>query len=307
MRKQRSHKKKRIWLRILGIIFLVVLAFLIWIVIKLDNTSDTIYEPTDANSITNIRDEKASISNGDPISILLLGIDHNSGRTEQNSDVMILVTINPDTDEAKMVSIPRDTPIPGTEEKINSAYVTGGAAGAMNAVQTLLNVPVDYYATVDMEGLTSVIDTLGGVTLNNNLNFEQNGYTFNEGTINIQSGDEALAYIRNRYDDPNGDFGRNERQRKLLLAILDKFSSPAIVTQVGDLFESVENYVTTNLTTKDMTQLAINYRVNSDEVDTNLSLVGETGTGSNGASLNYVSDSQIDEVSSALRQNLNLE
>lgn len=299
-------KKRRKWPWLLVLVLLLIVGAGVWGYSRLNRTTDAIYQPVSDGEVENIRSEEANVSDEDPISFLLLGVDHNSERLEENSDVMILVTVNPNTGKAKMVSIPRDTPIPGTESKMNSAYASNGISGAINAVQSLLNVPVDYYATVDMEGLIHIIDTIGGVTVENNFAFEQNGYQFPQGMVNIQSGDQALAFVRMRYDDPEGDFGRNRRQRALLLALLDKFSSPAIVTQVGPLFNTVENYVNTNLTASEMASLALNYRLDSSDVES-LDLVGTTGTSSTGASMNYVSDQQIQEVSTSLRENLELE
>ena len=304
-RAKNRHKKRRVWPIIVVILLIIVAGLGVWGYSKVHQTQKAIYQPVDNNQVEQVRRDSAKIEDKDPVSILLLGVDHNSERTEQNSDVMILVTVNPDTKEAKMVSIPLDTPLPGTETKINSAYANNGTSGAINAVQDLLNVPIDYYATVDMEGLIGVVDSLGGVTVDSPLAFSQDGYDFPQGTTEITTGEQALAFVRNRKNDPEGDFGRNRRQRILLLAILDKFSSPTAIMQAGTLFDTVQNYVNTNITGDEMVQLGLHYRLSSDDVEA-LDLAGQAGTGVSGASLNFVSDEQINNVSQALRENLEI-
>lgn len=88
---------------------------------------------------------------------------------------MIVVTINPKTQTTAMVSIPRDTfsEIVGndTYDKINHAYWFGGAEMAINTVQKLLGIPIDYYASINMEGLKQMVDAVGGITVNSPLAF----------------------------------------------------------------------------------------------------------------------------------------
>ncbi|OYQ65843.1 LCP family protein [Aerococcus sp. 1KP-2016] len=308
-------KKRRSFLGCLGwIILLLVLigggiaAFSYY---KLHSTAEAIYQPADANGATpvdKVRETEVSISDKEPVSILLLGMDAGAGRTtgEQNTDVMILVTIDPESGTAKMVSIPRDTYIASLDAKINSAYGTaGGASGSINAVQELLNVPIDYYALVNMTGMMNIIDAVGGVTVNNEFAFSQDGYDFAQGSINLATGEEALAYVRMRYEDPNGDFGRAARQRQVLIAILDKYQNVENVGSLLGLFETVQSNVTTDLTIDDMTKLALNYRVDSANIEST-TLVG-TGDTSTGTYYNILSDDQIAETSSMLRSHLGLE
>ncbi|RPA57769.1 LytR family transcriptional regulator [Aerococcus agrisoli] len=278
---------------------------------KLHSTAEAIYQPADANGATpveEVRETEVSISEKDPVSILLLGMDAGAGRTtgEQNTDVMILVTINPEDGTAKMVSIPRDTYVASLGGKINSAYATaGGPSGSINAVQNLLNVPVDYYALVNMTGMMNIIDAVGGVTVYNDFAFSQDGYTFAEGNINLATGDEALAYVRMRYNDPDGDFGRAARQREVLIGILDKYQDVQNVGSLLGLFETVQSNVTTDLTINDMTNLALNYRVDSANIEST-TLVGSDDT-SSGIYYSVLSDAQIAEASSMLRSHLGLE
>ncbi|MFE0442281.1 LCP family protein [Aerococcus sp. NPDC058936] len=313
--KERPRKKRR---GLLGCFGWILLAFLIigggilaYSYYRIDQTGDAIYQPADADGadpVEEVRDEEVTVSDKEPISILLMGMDSGGTRTtgEQNTDVMILMTINPNTQTAKMVSIPRDTYISSIDFKINGAYaMAGGASGSINAVQNLLNVPVDYYALVNMTGMMNIIDAIGGVSLYNNFTFSQDEYTFPEGQITLETGAEALAYVRNRYDDPNGDYGRADRQRQVLLAILDKYSDVSNIGSLGSLFDTVQTNVVTDLTVSDMTQLALNYRVDSENVEST-TLVG-TGDMSTGIYYNILSESQISETSAELREHLELD
>ncbi|WP_322398685.1 LCP family glycopolymer transferase, partial [Clostridium perfringens] len=106
-------------------------------------------------------------------------------------------------------------------DKINHAYAFGGVEMSGSSVENFLQYPIDYYIKVDMEGFSSIVDSLGGVTVNNNMGFAYAGYDFDEGKLNL-NGDEALAFSRMRFEDPKGDLGRNTRQREVLKGILNK-------------------------------------------------------------------------------------
>lgn len=82
---------------------------------------------------------------------------------------MIVATVNPDKEQVKLVSIPRDTlvQLQGADEfnmqKINAAYNVGGSDMAMSTVEKMFDVPIDYYVTVNMGGLSKIVDAVGGV------------------------------------------------------------------------------------------------------------------------------------------------
>ncbi len=309
----KPRKKRRGFLGCFGWVVLVLLVIAggvaAYSFYQINHTADAIYQPAEGSEpVEKIREKEVEVSDKEPVSILLMGMDSGGTRTtgEQNTDVMILLTINPNTGTAKMVSIPRDTYVSSIDFKINGAYaMAGGASGSINAVQNLLNVPVDYYALVDMTGMMNIIDAIGGVSVYSDFAFTQGDYSFPEGQITLSTGEEALAYVRNRYDDPDGDFGRADRQRDVLLAILDKYSDVSNIGSLGSLMETVQANVTTDLTVSNMTQLALNYRVDSSNVESS-TLVG-TGDSSSGVYYNILSESQIAETSAELRQHLELE
>jgi polyisoprenyl-teichoic acid--peptidoglycan teichoic acid transferase len=117
-----------------------------------------------------------------------------------------------------MLSIPRDTRTEivgkGTIEKINHAYAFGNEEMAMKTVENFLDIPIDYYIKVSMEGFKDIVDAVGGITVNNDLDFTQDGYHFPKGQVNLD-GKKALAFTRMRHEDPRGDFGANYANVKL--------------------------------------------------------------------------------------------
>lgn len=186
----------------------------------------------------------------DPFSVLLLGIDEreqDSGRT----DTMIVVTVNPDLGTIKMLSIPRDSRVEivgnNTVEKINHAYARGGIAMTIDTVEEVLSIPIDYYVAINMEGFLSIIDVLGGVEVDNDMDLSIGSYHFPKGEI-LLSGEEALIFSRIRYEDPRGDFGRQLRQKQLIEAVMKNASNPKVLLKLEDIFDILGDNVKMNFT-----------------------------------------------------------
>lgn len=205
--------------------------------------------------------------NKKPFSILLLGADTGAlGRTYQgNSDTMIVVTVNPQTEKVVLTSVPRDTmaQIIGTKEftvqKINAAYMHGGSEMAMDTVNSLLNMMIDYYLTINMGGLQKVVDALGGVDVDVPFDFSYAGSTFKKGQQHL-NGTEALSYARMRYDDPNNDYGRQMRQRQIITSVIKSAMSTGTLANFKEVLNSVSKNMKTNLTFNDMITIFQNYR-----------------------------------------------
>lgn len=191
-----------------------------------------------------------------PLSFLLLGTDTGAlDRTETGrSDVLMVVTLNPQAERATITSIPRDTYTEiigeGFMDKINHAYAFGGAEMSKATVNHLLDINLDHYVVVNMGGLEQIIDALGGVEVVPPTTFEISGYTFYEGEPTLVDGAMALAYARERYDS-GGDYARQERQRELIQAIINKASSldsvlnfKDILTALGSNMETDMNFLT---------------------------------------------------------------
>lgn len=193
----------------------------------------------------------------DPFSVLLLGIDERENDTGR-TDTMIVVTVNPDLGTMKMLSIPRDSRVEivgnGTTEKINHAYARGGIPMSIATVEEALDVPIDFYVAVNMEGFLSIIDVLGNIEVNNDMELIRNEYKFPKGNISL-NGDEALIFSRIRYEDPRGDFGRQLRQKQLLEALFAKAKNPSILLKLDDIFEVMGENVTMNFSQKQILNL----------------------------------------------------
>src|SRR5699024_5183910 len=171
------------------------------------------------------------LQKGEPVSVLAMGTDVGAldrGNSGGNTDSLELFTINPKTKKITMTSIPRDTLVRvntkkgPTYVKINAAYSIGGPKQTVKQVSELLDVPIDYYAVLNMGVLKKVVNTVGGVTVDNPFAFTYEGHHFKKGKQHL-NGDEALKYSRMRYEDPNNDYGRQKRQQQILSSVIAKF------------------------------------------------------------------------------------
>ena len=201
--------------------------------------------------------------------VLLMGTDTGAlNRTEKRgrTDTMILAVVNPAKKRYTLVSIPRDTmaQMVGsssfTTEKINAAYEIGGARMSMDSISALINVPIKYYAVVNMGGIMKMIRYVGGINIRPTLSFEYGGYVFKKGKLTHMGGAGALAYSRMRYDDPRGDYGRQERQRQVITTLIKKAVSVSSLTNLDSILTSVSSNVRTNLPFSALQQIALNYR-----------------------------------------------
>ena len=247
---------------------------------------------------------------GKPFSILIMGVDSRDDNLSGRSDTMIVATVNKERG-INMVSIPRDTYVEGTTiNKINSAYADGGAENAMKHVNTLLDMKLDHYMTMNFEGLVKMVDQVGGIEVSSPIEFttshttEAQGmkdYHFNQG-VNKLDGKAALAYSRERYNDPRGDYGRQTRQGQVITAVLKKLQSAKTLMQFNDIFNIIGDNVKTDLTWDNMTTLFSDYRPAMDHISQN-SLKGD-GKMINGLSYQVVSTSELDRVKSVINTNL---
>ncbi|MFK4180741.1 LCP family protein [Staphylococcus cohnii] len=229
------------------------------------NTSDTSRE-------SSIRESKINPSK-DPISILFLGIDDNSGRqkngqsTEQSrTDAMILSTFNADKEQIRMLSIPRDTisyiPEVGYYDKITHAHAYDGPTASMDSVEATLNVPVDYYVRINMEAFVDAVDELGGIEYDVPYNISEPN-TNDTGKIKVKkghqklNGDEALAVARTRHQD--SDLKRGQRQMDLIKKLFIKAQKADSFSKLDDVIEIVGKNAKHNLSYKEVKALATSY------------------------------------------------
>ena len=307
----RHHRQFHVWRWVAGVVAaLVILAAggAYYVYHTLHSTASHTYIP-----LHNQKQSASALNKNKPISILLMGTDTGAlGRTETNgrSDTMILATLNPAKKTTTMVSIPRDTmaQMIGDDgvniQKINAAYSIGGADMAVNSTTALIGVPVNYYAVVNMGGLEKIVNALGGVTVTPTLSFSNTGYTFTKGKATEMHGKEALAYIRMRYNDPKGDYGRQDRERQVITGIIKAAPSLKTLTKFQELMSQVQSNFRTNLQFDDMVALYSKYRGAGQTVKQD-HLQG-VGAYLNGSSYQIASTKELQRVSDLLNKSLDL-
>lgn len=218
-----------------------------------------------------------------PFYMLLIGSDARTGDASmgQRSDTNILVRVDVPNSTITMVSIPRDTAINygdyGTV-KFNAAYAYDGAAGTIKAANQLCGVKIAHYASIDFDGLTELVDAVGGVDVNVTERIDDP----DAGDVVIEAGKQhldgaaALVFARSRaYAD--GDYTRVSNQRKLIKAIAEK----AMNQNVADLSNTVTTaakYVTTDFSAQDLVSLALSMKNNGDLKIYSATLPSTTGS-----------------------------
>ncbi|MBD8013360.1 LCP family glycopolymer transferase [Planococcus wigleyi] len=305
-RREKKNKKKK-WPWVVGILGLIVIGlgiYLFTVYISFTSTLDEMHEPIDREaSEKRATDQELSLNDQDPFSVLLLGVDERED-DRGRSDTVVVMTINPAEKSTKMVSIPRDTYTEivgrGTTDKINHAYAFGGIEMSLDTVENLLDIPIDYVMQVNMEGFKDIVDAVGGVEVTNTMAFDD----YPEGTIQL-NGDEALGYVRMRKQDPEGDFGRQNRQKQVIQAIMKEGASVNSLLNYKDIFTALGDNVRTNMTFDEMMDVQSNYR---DAIGTVDQMIVEDGRGEtiNGIWYYMMDDAELAEIQSTLKEHLEM-
>lgn len=304
--REKKPKKRHFGRRLLLIILAIILIIAGIGFFNLKNTTDKMYTKSGANMARNgnklLREHK-------PISILILGTDtgalgrHDTGRT----DTMMIMTLNPDTKKTTLVSIPRDMEVNFPDypqyspAKINSAYTYGGVKEAINTVEQHFNIPIDFYILINMGGLEKAINDVGGVDVKSPLTFSYGGSSFVQGETQHMNGKTALNFARMRHEDPMGDYGRQQRQRLVIEALLKKSISPFTVLNKSFL-DSISDQVKTDLTLNDLRILALSYRNVNQNFDSTY-VQGESQV-INGLDFQVVSQTECDRIANLIWNSL---
>ena len=224
----------------------------------------------------------------EPFTILLMGIDSTDEVLTKNAiangDTLILITFNPKTLNATMLSIPRDSYVPIScwsgrpENKITHAAAYGNDC-MINTIQDYLDTEIDYYAKINFKGFVKLIDAVGGVEVEVPKTLctddsSRGGQVCIKPGKRVLNGEEALVFARNRKQLSNGDFGRAEHQQEIVKALINKMKTIKDVSTFMDILNTVSNSLDTNLTTK---QILSFYNVGKD--------VAKRGLSSNDADL----------------------
>jgi len=204
------------------------------------------------------------------INILLTGIDAASNRTNELTDTLLVVSVDPSTGQVALISFPRDiTHFPlyngGTyERKINSfttyarthpkEYPEGPMTSLVRQIGFLLGAPIHYYAAIDLAGFRRMIDLVGGVTVDNPRAINDPRYNWLDGERGFQltagkhhlDGRTALAYVRSRQGVGDTDFSRARRQQQVLLALREQLTKPKNLPQIPGLLDAAGDTIRTN-------------------------------------------------------------
>ncbi|VXB83761.1 Polyisoprenyl-teichoic acid--peptidoglycan teichoic acid transferase TagU [Exiguobacterium sp. 8H] len=250
--------KKKVWLTIISLFVSINIIIVAFVWYKADDLFNEMNSGVDLPLQTI---GEVNLKQKEPISILLIGVDarpNDKGR----SDTVMLMNLNPKEKKGMLISLPRDLYVnikpSNTMDKLNHAYAFHGVQGTVATVENFLDITIDQVAVIDMDGFKKATDIFGDIKVDNKFEFTSGKYTFPKGEQYL-SGDELLAYVRMRKEDPLGDFGRQERQREVVLAFkeqLDKNISLKSLNQIKNLFG--ENIVTT-LSLSDSINLISNY------------------------------------------------
>lgn len=305
VKKRRKVKKRWTPLKIMLLIALVLVVgvggFIGYTYYQVDQTVKKIQSPVKNTGDKIVEEQK-------PVSVLLLGVDQRPGERGRSDSIMVM-TLNPTRNESRLISIPRDTKVDivgkGTNDKINHAYSFGGPEMAIKTVEKFLDIPINYYAEINMEGFTSLVDAVGGVTVNNDLDFTVSGTHFPVGKVNLD-GKSALKFTRMRYEDPRGDFGRQMRQREVIAQVANKLSSDVSVSNFNAIMDVVGKNAQTNVSFKPMRTLAFDY-MDAFRNQKNLKLEGTGGKEGDGIYYWHPTEDSLKETQTALRYSLDME
>ena len=311
--KKRDPKlRKRICWTLLALTLIVFWGAGTYIYHILNSAKDTLDKTYNGSNITKSRDVSSVLKDKRPISILLLGTDTGDlGRDDTGrTDTIIVATLNPETKTTTLTSIPRDTKVKvpdsiNSYDKVNSAYTIGGVSTAIETIQDTLDIPIDYYVLVNMRGLTQIVDAVGGITIKPLLTFKYEDADVTKGKTVTMNGKQALAYSRMRYDDPEGDYGRQKRQKQVIEAIVNKSLSVSAVSNYQKLLKSIGSNMQTDLTYGDMITIATSYKDAGQTIESNV-LQGQD-TMLDGLSYQVASASEKKKVSDAIRKQLGLD
>lgn len=169
-----------------------------------------------------------TLDSSKPIFILVLGDNYRKGiEASHLTDSMHIVSLNPAKKGGGILGFPRDSlaNIPGHgQRKINEAYHYGGAKLAIQTIEDLTGLKMDYYAVAGFVGFKTMVSELGGVMVNVPYPIvdSHSKAHFRKGKT-VMTGKEALAFTRSRYGVPNGDFSRSDNQGLFLLSMLTQF------------------------------------------------------------------------------------
>ncbi len=261
----------------------ILLGFVIWIVVEIagiKKAAEESYDPEFENDVIQVEQK-----DGDIYNIALFGIDTRDPDSFKGlSDSMMILSLDTKEKEIRLISLMRDTLVPIEYNgktiygKLNSAYSRGGPALAVNTINKVFDLDIQEYATVNFYGMADIIDEMGGIEIDvqekeinvhNGLNHNIREQAYYMGIKNpplvknggkqMLTGIQAVAWARIRStstaDGSRDDFGRTDRQRVVMEALLNKALNQNIL-KYPDLAKTMLGFVKTSLSFDEMWSLA---------------------------------------------------
>lgn len=205
-------------------------------------------------------DKKGMLVAKDKATVMIMGVDE---RTDDvgRSDTLMIATLDPDKNQAALLSVPRDTrvKIKGYGfDKINAAYAYGGRKLTQETIESLLNTHIDHYIKINVHGFTKIIDALGGIDIDVEKRMYYEDPWDDDGGLYIDlqpgmqhmDGKTAITYVR--YRDEEGDIGRIKRQQNFMKAVMDKLVSPTIIPKLPAIVSAVSDSVETDMSVSEI-------------------------------------------------------
>lgn len=268
--KKRVKKKRRKKRLLLTVVFSLLILFLIgggWVFKIFNQVNQAVensFESDGREAGSELREFEVNPSK-DNVSVLFIGVDHSEHRANENyalSDALILATLNIEENSVKLLSIPRDSLVyipaatePGYRgsemDKITHAHAYGGPRATIDAIEHLLEVPVDYFVRMNFHAFVDVVDALGGIQFDVPYEFRESDSDDRGKAIHLLpgvqniNGEEALALARTRYKD--NDIQRGKRQQELMEAILKKTVSIGSISRISSVIDAVEDNIMQNI------------------------------------------------------------
>ena len=209
-------------------------------------------------------EEEHLLTAKDKATIMIMGVDQRADDVGR-SDTLMVTMIDPKKNKAALLSVPRDTRVKikgHGYDKINAAYAYGGHKLSESTVEGLLGVRIDHYIIINTHSFQRIIDALGGIDINVEKRMYYEDPWDDDGglLIDLQPGKQhmdgktAVTYVR--YRDEEGDIGRIDRQQKFMKAVVEKLTSPAVVTRLPAVIKEVMDSIETDLSFRQLLEFA---------------------------------------------------
>lgn len=189
----------------------------------------------------------------EPFVLYLSGMDtygdiHEVSRT----DVNLLLAVNPKTEKMLLVSVPRDVFVKLPKFNAYDKLTHSGLYGieeSKSALSDLFAIPIDYYVKVNFSSVEEIVDVMGGLDIYSHYTFDADQYHYDKG-INHLNGQEALRFVRERYNLPSGELDRGRHQQEFVKALIEKGTSPSILFKFNSIFERISNSLATDMSSE---------------------------------------------------------